>query len=36
LENGIAHVNNDKIKGNEQDCIDAAKQCPVSAIKIYE
>ena len=34
--NGIAHVNNDMIKGNEQDCINAAEQCPVSAIKINE
>jgi len=34
--NGIAYVNNQKIKGNEQDCKTAAAQCPVGAIKIYE
>jgi len=34
--NEIAHVNNDKVAGNEQDCRDAAAQCPVSVIKIYE
>ncbi len=34
--NGKAHVNNDKIKGNEQDCREAAAQCPVNVIKIHE
>lgn len=30
----IAHINSDKISGNEADCRDAAEQCPVGAIKI--
>lgn len=34
--NETAHVNNNKIKGNEQDCISAANQCPVGAILISE
>ncbi len=34
--NAISHVNNSKILGNEQDCLDAATQCPVGAIKITE
>lgn len=34
--NGIAHVNNSKIKGNESDCRSAAAQCPADAIKIYD
>ena len=29
-----AHVNHSNIIGNEQDCMDAAAQCPVGAIKI--
>ncbi len=33
--NGILHVNQNNVSGNEQDCIDAAAQCPVGAIKIY-
>lgn len=33
---GIAHVNSSKIQGNETSCRDAASQCPVGAIKIYE
>lgn len=32
--NGIAHVNSENISGNENDCIAAADQCPVNAIKI--
>lgn len=34
--NGMTHANNNMVKGNEQDCRDAAAQCPVGAIKIYE
>lgn len=34
--NAISHVNSSKISGNEQDCLDAATQCPVGAIKITE
>jgi len=34
--NEIAHANNDKVPGNEEDCRNAAAQCPVSVIKIYE
>ena len=34
--NGISKVNNNKISGNEEDCRNAAAQCPVGAIKIYE
>lgn len=30
----IAHVNSECISGNEKDCLTAAKQCPVNAIKI--
>jgi len=33
--NEIAHVNEDKIVGNEEDCREAAKQCPVNVIKVY-
>lgn len=32
--NGMACVNDKNIKGNEADCLSAAKQCPVNAIKI--
>lgn len=32
----IARVNSNKIKGYEQDCIDAALICPVNAIWIDE
>ena len=31
-----AHVNESKIKGNEQDCIDAALICPVNAIWVED
>lgn len=34
--NGTAHANNEKVNGNEQDCLDAAAQCPVNVIKIHE
>lgn len=34
--NGVAHVDSQMIKGNEQDCRDAAAQCPVNVIKVYE
>lgn len=34
--NGKAQVNNNKIKGNEQDCKMAAEQCPMGAIKISD
>ncbi len=34
--NNIAHVNNDSIEGNEDDCRHAADMCPVCAIKITE
>ncbi len=34
--NDVAHVNQDKVAGNEEDCRNAAAQCPVSVIKIYE
>ena len=34
--NAISHVNSSKISGNEQDCLDAATQCPGGAIKITE
>jgi ferredoxin len=30
----MAHVDEKEIKGNEQDCIDAALICPVNAIWI--
>jgi len=30
----IAHVNQDAVERNEQDCIDAALICPVNAIWI--
>ena len=33
--NGISHVNQNNVSGNEQDCIDAAAQCPVGAIQIH-
>ena len=33
--NEISHVNQNKVSGNEQDCMDAAAQCPVGAIKIH-
>lgn len=33
--NKVAHVNDLKIRGNENDCQSAASQCPVNAIKIY-
>ncbi len=32
----IAHVNESKIAGNEQDCIDAALICPVNAIWVED
>lgn len=34
--NEISHVHQNMIAGNEQDCIDAASQCPVGAIKIIQ
>jgi ferredoxin len=34
--NEIAHVNEENVPGNEQDCKDAADQCPVSVIKVTE
>ena len=34
--NEFAHVHEEKVAGNEQDCEEAAAQCPVSVIKIYE
>lgn len=33
--NGISHVNQNNVSGNEQDCIDAAAQCPVGAIQLH-
>jgi ferredoxin len=32
----VAHVNEKNIMGNEEDCKEAAKQCPVSVIKVTE
>lgn len=32
----IAHVENEYIKGNEQDCIDAALVCPVNVIWVED
>jgi len=34
--NSIAHVNEEFIIGNEDDCRHAAKLCPVNAINIME
>lgn len=34
--NKIAHVNQENIEGNEDDCKLAAEACPVSVIKINE
>lgn len=34
--NGTAHVNQENIPGNEKDCQEAADQCPVSVIKLYD
>ncbi len=31
---GQAKVNGSKVSGNEKDCISAAEDCPVGAIKI--
>lgn len=32
----VAHVHQDKVLGNEEDCRAAAEACPVDVIKIYE
>lgn len=34
--NKVAHINDDFITGNEDDCRHAAELCPVSAINIIE
>jgi len=34
--NDIAHVNEENVIGNEDDCRTAADACPVSVIKITE
>jgi len=34
--NDIAHVNQENITGNEEDCRSAAEICPVNVIKITE
>jgi ferredoxin len=34
--NEIAHINEENIIGNEDDCRSAAEACPVSVIKITE
>ena len=36
VDTNLAKVNSKYIKGNEQDCIDAALICPVNAIWIYD
>lgn len=36
ITNGISHVNEKMIVGNENDCLEAATQCPVSAIEISD
>lgn len=33
--NGIAFVDNNMVTGNEEDCVEAATQCPVGAIRLY-
>lgn len=34
--NDLAHVNEENVPGNEEDCRTAADACPVSVIKISE
>lgn len=34
--NDLAHVNEENVAGNEDDCRTAAEACPVSIIKITE
>ena len=34
--NDIAHVNEENVTGNEDDCRTAAEACPVSVIRITE
>ena len=36
VDDETAHVNQSKIFGHEDDCREAAEQCPVSVIKIHE